>query len=262
MYKEISVHLSFLSIDNCRDLGGIETMDGKVIKPGLLLRSASLHQASEKDLLTLQNMGLKHVIDLRTDWEIASAQDRVLKGWSETHLPILHESEISKKEGGQLKAAADLVKNTGRDLTEIYPLMALDRHAQNMWKKFFKALIQQPGSYLFHCTQGKDRTGMAAILILNALGVDEKTIKDEYLETNLYMPSPKEGREFLKKHLPKLYETVQFDLDCYFSARPEYYEALNEAVLSHFGSWHNYLTGVLDLDEKDLDAMKNYYLES
>src|SRR5699024_12834665 len=62
-------------------------------------------------------------------------------------------------------------------------------HAQAAYRKMFNVLLEndkEGESVVFHCTAGKDRTGVAAFLILSALGVSEKQIVEDYLYTNLF----------------------------------------------------------------------------
>ncbi|MCF0259501.1 MAG: tyrosine-protein phosphatase [Erysipelotrichaceae bacterium] len=260
MYPIVSVHLPFQSIDNCRDLGGIRTRDGRAVRPGKLIRSASLEKASMLDLQTLDEMGIDHIIDLRTDWEIARHPDRLLREWQVVHLPVLHASALTKQEGGKLKTLEDFARNTGKSLTDLYPLLVLNPHAVLMWRKFFRTLIDHPGSWFFHCTQGKDRTGTAAILLLTAFGVDEETIRNDYLQTNLYMEVPASAQKFVNRYFPRHEQTLDADLDSYYCAAPAYWEALNAAVVRHYGSWQNYLTEALGLSDKDLETLRTEYL--
>ena len=84
----------------------------------------------------------------------------------------------------------------------------------------FRLLIDEPGGYLFHCTQGKDRTGIAAALILAALEVPEDVIRDDYLQTNLYMST--EMPAFVDTFEALLGPKAHADIDEFLVASPLY----------------------------------------
>lgn len=65
---------------NARDFGGLPTMDGRMIRPGLLLRSGELAGITERDAQTLADYPLRTVVDFRTDLEREQKPDRVLPG--------------------------------------------------------------------------------------------------------------------------------------------------------------------------------------
>ena len=73
---------------NARDLGGLPTMDGRMIRPGLLLRSGELAGITERDAQTLADYPLRTVVDFRTDLEREQKPDRVLPGVQYVHCPI------------------------------------------------------------------------------------------------------------------------------------------------------------------------------
>ena len=80
--RVVSRKLPLPTVENCRDLGGIHTEQGRMVRPGLLVRSANLHDARHDDLETLAHRGISNVIDLRTDPERDLKPDRLLEDWS------------------------------------------------------------------------------------------------------------------------------------------------------------------------------------
>jgi len=99
---------------------------------------------------------------------------------------------------------------------------------------------------LFHCTAGKDRTGMGAALFLAALGVDEETIYSNYLESNKNL----EGKyaKMLEEHP---------EAEKMFGVQRSYLETGLSYVKETYGSIENYLTEVLAVD---IDKLKELYL--
>ena len=160
-------------IQNMRDLGGIRTADGRRIRPGMLVRSAHLAKAEEADL-----RGISAVMDLRTPGESREAPDRTC-GREYIPLPIFDDVQagISHEHGAEDWGIPDMAVLYGRLVTECAE--AFGRALRTVMEHDFAG-----GAILWHCTEGKDRCGLTAALILEALGVDRETILADYLKTN------------------------------------------------------------------------------
>ena len=85
---------------NARDLGGLPTMDGRTIRPGLLLRSGELAGITEPDAQALTKYPLRTVVDFRTDLEREQKPDRVLPGVQYVHCPIVQQAAAGLADGG------------------------------------------------------------------------------------------------------------------------------------------------------------------
>ena len=160
-------------IENLRDLGGTETSDGRVIRRGMLIRSANLFNAEEADL-----EGVSAVIDLRTSGERAEAPDRV---WGREYLilPILEDltAGITRE-----RAADDIFVP---DMADLYRHMGAERIPAI--RRAVLAVMEHDfssGAVLWHCSVGKDRCGLISALVLEALGVRRDVIMADYLKTN------------------------------------------------------------------------------
>ncbi len=249
--RVVSRKLPLPTVENCRDLGGIHTEQGRMVRPGLLVRSANLHDARHDDLETLAHRGISNIIDLRTDPERDLKPDRLLEDWSFYALPTFRETKALRL---QLR---DIVTRPGTFIEDLYPRLVLDDAAVACWKRMFRLLIDEPGSYLFHCTQGKDRTGIAAALILAALEVPEDVIRDDYLQTNLYMST--ETPAFVDIFEALLGPKAHADIDEFLVASPLYFQTYIDATAS-FGGPVGYLRTAIGLSEADLRALRDFYL--
>ena len=154
------------------------------VKENIFLRGEALNKVSRKDVRTLLNKyNLKLVVDLRTDSEYVSKPDKILPGVEYIHLPVIQTEEMgasSEKEGKEEATKQQKLP----DMYRYYQLM-VGENKQEFWTKLFETLLNhQDGSMLFHCTVGKDRTGIVSAIILTALGVDKDTIYKDYLLTN------------------------------------------------------------------------------
>ena len=161
-------------IQNMRDLGGIRTKDGKIVRKGMLIRSAQLNQAEAEDL-----DGISAVIDLRTPAERQESPDRTY-GCEYTPLPVFEEinAGISHEEKAKNRAIPNMAILYG---------MLIDRYP-DAFRRILLRIMQHDysrGAILWHCTEGKDRCGITSALVLEMLGVDRETILEDYLKTNL-----------------------------------------------------------------------------
>jgi protein-tyrosine phosphatase len=187
---------------NVRDIGIYTTTDGKKIKSGKLIRSGDLNLLTERDKEYLfGTVGVKTVVDFRSKQlivddsltvtsEAESAQDRLPEDvtvvWEETAIneSVIvpdYEAVIDMTSYASPNAVIEAVKTGYKRIVVGIPGDNLgDARAQ--YKQFFKTLLDSNGEpVLFHCSAGKDRTGVAAALLLSALGVDRETIIKDYL---------------------------------------------------------------------------------
>lgn len=260
MKENISTLIVMEGIYNCRDLGGMKTQDGSVIKKGKLIRSSDLHKATLNDEDKLADLGVKNDVDLRTEWEILAAPDNVLKGWSVDHFPVFHEKDIEEVAGSIPKTIEEFTEDSETLITKLYPAMLLDESAIQTWKRFFKLLLSTENSTIYHCTEGKDRTGIASILIEAALGVDEESIKADYLATNNYISQTLKADVEKVSHIPVDTKKLEQDMVWFLKAEPVYYEAAKNTA-DHYGGWLGYLKEVIGLSDQDIAALKSKYLE-
>lgn len=182
--------LPFEGISNARDMGGILT-EGGTVKGGRLIRCGCLYRSTDSDLRRLSDMGVSLVVDFRTDTECENEPDRLPDKARYVRAPILGEQALGITKG---------TENTPETLIEVIRSgsFSAEEYMKNMYRGiigsetawrgyslFFKSVLEADGAVLWHCTAGKDRTGIAAALMLLALGADKKTCKDDYLLTNV-----------------------------------------------------------------------------
>jgi protein-tyrosine phosphatase len=128
------------------------------------------------------------------------------------------------------------------------------------YKPFFEKLLALPDgqALLFHCTAGKDRTGIGAALLLYALGVPYDTIVADYTATNYYRAS--ENERMVKGMVQGMHiaEPVARGM---MGAKREYLETSFAAIRRDYGSIDAFLEGPVGLDASKRQALRNKFLE-
>lgn len=179
-------------LKNLRDLGGVRVADGRVVKHGLILRSASCDALSEEDCRALvEDYHLSTVIDLRTDLEVEELPDVVIPGVEYLRIPVFHEGiiGITKETGSDI---GEYIKHTWNrkairaalpDMHQIYSYALSDMVVVGKIREAIHVVIANTlagRTTLFHCSQGKDRTGAVGALILSLLGAGDEAVFDDY----------------------------------------------------------------------------------
>ena len=170
---------------NFRDLGGIRTSDGSTVKPGLFLRGAHLSNLEDRDITYLkENFDIAAVIDLRTSEERGELPDRELPGAENVHVPVLsaRTAGLSHENKGTTLKSISKARHGKKELEKIIPDLAVI-YPRMMWpeagEKFRETLdivmknATQSRATLYHCTVGKDRTGIVSLLILTMLAIGD-----------------------------------------------------------------------------------------
>ena len=171
---------------NTRDIGGYSTTDGRVVEYGQILRSDKLSRLTADDFAELEAIGVKTVIDLRTQRE-HDHDPTVWQGEQPPrfiHLPIGDADDPwYRKQNRMVKSNRFSAAQSTDQMIDGYRMIA-DVGVPSYRRLMDIVLDPANHPVLIHCNAGKDRSGVAVALILEALGVDRETIMDEYLLTN------------------------------------------------------------------------------
>ena len=256
-------------IFNARDMGGFAAADGKTVKPRRLIRSDALRDLTEDDKRILTGeYGLRNVIDLRTAREIGEKPDPEMDGVSLLHIPLIKGGPAAHKVDEE-KTMAQLFKESIEEMRydaasamkNMYESLLADDFSKGALRDCFDVFLgSEEGSTLFHCTAGKDRTGLITILMLDTFGVDRGAISADYMETNEHLRPQTEwiAREVSKTDDdPKLIEQI----NVLNTVIPEYAEAIFARIDEIAGGSENYLRSELRLSEGDIADLKKLYLE-
>ena len=193
------VRLPLEGTKNTRDLGGYPTKDNKVTKFHVFIRSDRLTNITDKDNEFLKNYGITDIIDLRGNTTIQStfvSDDNINREYFKFHYIPLSTSEYE-----QYANAEKDKENFNHGVGYTYVLENKSRI-----KEIFDILAQSKGGVLYHCTAGKDRTGIISALILGLCNAYIKDIIANYEVTNTYLADTdiiEKYSENLKKSSPK-----------------------------------------------------------
>ncbi len=247
---------------NFRDLGGYETADGHHVKWHKIIRSGSLANLNHHDLQLLANIPVTLDLDFRAPEEVKRSQDHVPDTATYHHLPVFKSDETDASHSDE--EIADRMAQPGngyRHMLDVYRRMATVETAKVAYQEMFRLLLENnDGATLFHCTAGKDRTGMGAFLILSALQVPLETIKQDYLLTN------EATYDFRHNWLQMLRaegesDTVVENRRALGSVSLDYLQQALTIIKNNFGDVDHYLTDYLQLTQGDLTDLRHQYLE-
>lgn len=243
---------------NFRDLGGYATADGHHVRYGVVYRSNKLSALTAGDETTIDGLHLVTEIDLRTAEERKSEPSRWL------HAPAdLYESPKSTLQPtlGPLLSRIHDAASAQAALTDFYAQMP-DIYRPE-YTAMFRRLLDHDTPMVVHCTAGKDRTGVAAAVLLSALGVPRPTVVADYALTTSLLPPPKSGA--VPKNLPPaiaaLYALPADARAAVWRADPAYIEAALDAIDHEYGSVRGYLKQGLGLTDPDIQTLKTELTE-
>ena len=249
---------------NFRDLGGYPTSDGRRVRWGRIFRSDALGQLTDADLAYLEHLGVRLICDFRDDGEAERAPSRVPDhpDLRIERFPIGAGGDTNDVSGAGRDGLTDYVfagevgEVTAATLGEFYVGM-LENRTEPLVSVLERVADPANHALVFHCTAGKDRTGVTAALLLSVLGVDDQHILDDYALTDRYRTPHR-----LKEIEPKLAE-VGVDLEKVrplFSAQREVLEQTLRMIEERHGSVVGFLTGPGGMADETLEQLRELLL--
>ena len=242
---------------NLRDMGGYRTRSGRRLKWGVLYRSGAISNLTSTSREALRRLGIMAICDFRTPHE----RERVPMDWHAGQNVGYHASELGISIGSLQSFIAQGGHQPGamRDaMHAIYRKLPFEQAGS--YRQLFHLLSTGRVPLLFNCAAGKDRTGLAAALILYALDVPRETIEHDYtltnqvieeLETTMRHDSGYAGLATLprEEYLPLL------------EAHPEYLGIAFGAIEQKHGSIGQYLHDELGVGAAELEKIRALLLE-
>ena len=251
------------SLPNTRDLGAIQTSDGRYILPGRLFRSGELYHMSMADRHLLEvEYNLKAVIDLRSAKEKKVRPDDILKGVEYYHVPLVDEEAVGFF---QELTIMDLVGSIEGDpdlyMEERYVKMIRDPYTIDQIARAMEIIrMNQSGAVLWHCAFGKDRTDILTALLLCTLGVPRENVLEDYVRSNIYLAAEKEYALELMAARGLATPAVENRVRSLYEVKERYLDAVFRAIEQDYGSVSRFLRRGLYLTPRTIDDLKNNYL--
>jgi len=213
----------------------------------MICRSDVLYQLSKEDKKFLKKEhNIRITIDLRRKEERHRLKDSFIFGVRHYALPLAADGVIKKIE---------LMGISVPDMTSFYKEI-VSKEKKPTWTKIFKLMLAKNNKgILYHCSSGKDRTGVLSAVILYVLGFDKETIYKDYLLTN---QSPLYYKEHVPSELSDEQKKAYLD---YFEARKEYLDTSFNEIDRVYGSMDNFLKETCSLDKEKIIRLRNKYLK-
>lgn len=263
-------HIDIPGLINFRDLGQYPARDlaGRLrsVKPGMLFRAGHFHDADTAANAVLAQLHIQMVFDFR------SAAERKKKP---NHLRLLPapttiELDLDPGSGASFLQALPAIRsaNTIMDAAVMEQMMCqinrslVTDHAP-VYREFFRLLrLHKPSAVVMHCASGKDRTGVAAALLLSALGVDCNTVIEDYLLTNSCLDVNHHVARAIADFDDRYQSIMNPEaLTAMYEVRPSYLAAALDEIDNRFGGMPQYLAGQMGLDQASLEQLQQDYLD-
>ncbi|CAL9361284.1 tyrosine-protein phosphatase [Streptomyces sp. enrichment culture] len=231
-------------VRNFRDVGGLPTVDGRRVRPGVLFRSGHLAHATAEDAAFLSSLGLHTVFDFRNaaDQKL-EGPDVALPGVRNVNLPLSDPADGAEfwrmvRDGDLEQLRSILADGKGADrMIASYRATIKGRTAEH--SQVLHALAQESVPALMHCAAGKDRAGLSVAVTLLAVGVERDAIFEDYLKSNERHRRYKVQRngDSASAYSPEVMDL----LNPLFDARAEYLTAALETIEETWGGVDAYL---------------------
>ena len=262
----------FDNIVNARDLGGMIGHEGREVRSNRLLRTAHLHDATDEDIRRLQiEYHLARVFDFRSIGEAEALPDRDVPGATHHLLPTIDLSE--ERLSGQAipqEAFLDLERHivnysfypeVQTMAADMYPSLIRSEYSQLQYATFLRLIVESPedSGFLWHCFQGKDRTGWGAAFILSALGVSREAIIEDFDRSN------EAYRELVARLNSEIIargggEAEMDVIQAFMGVSTKNFRSTLDLIDREFGSMQDYLQNQLFLSKDDIHLLRKRFL--
>jgi protein-tyrosine phosphatase len=243
---------------NLRDLGGYETSDGRHVKWRMLYRSGAIYGLDDDARAYMRQLGITAICDLRTPHE---RQHRPMD-WHDG-LDVHYYGGVPLESGARLEAllvsGMALREQMLERMRGIYRKLPFEQASS--YRHLFAMLVKGHVPLLFNCSAGKDRTGVAAALILTALGIPRETIVHDYMLSN----ETAEGLlVMMTERTPRFAELLAADPEALrpvLHADISYLDIAFTAIEQRYGSVDAYLEQHLGVGAAGRAALRQYLLD-
>jgi|WetSurMetagenome_2_1015567.scaffolds.fasta_scaffold70019_3 protein-tyrosine phosphatase len=247
-------------VENFRDLGGYAADGGRRVRRGLLFRSDAPDGLTESDHEALALLGIRLVCDFRGGGEKRREGTR-WRAPEPEYWPLPIVPGVNDVEFLQRLRDAPSPDTARAAMLSLYRGMPIESAGQ------YKALMARIHAgdlpLLFHCSAGKDRTGLFAALLLTALGAPPDVVMKDYLLSDEYLRDSRTVRRLVgvMQRLLGIEGSVADVVMPFLTVERQYLEAAFAAIAAAHGTVDRYLEEALGLDAMALAELRQRLLE-
>jgi protein tyrosine/serine phosphatase len=226
---------------NFRDLGGHVTGDGRLVRRGRIFRSDVLYKLTDEDMVVLNPLGIRTVIDLRSEGEVTRYPQSLLKdaGLQHFNVPIWDIDIDPENKLSMVEQYVEMLRRIGHGFREVFGHLASDHYP-----------------LVINCFAGKDRTGITSALILGSLGVPDQEIVADYALSEPNM------MRLLQIHRDTNVDVSELEVPpSWLVADPATMEGMLAAISEKWGSVRGYLEAI-GVTSDELDRIAGLLVEA
>ena len=254
-------------LTNFRELGGIKTKDGRHVKSGFLFRGPSLNHISQQALDEINGLGLTAIFDFRDEKDRVTKPDVKIEGATYYPCGVLEllgpEAQGSPVDIYYIQEVIAGKKMSKEEYEHSYQLFLRMYkeipYAKDAFIQVFNALSRHEKIY-YHCTGGKDRTGVCSMIILWALGVDDKEIYKNYHYSNIARRKKNLWRLKNIYKGSKQLRSIKY-MWKFLNCNKKNFSTTKKAIFSKYPTIEAFLLDVYGIDQATIDGWKAFYLE-
>lgn len=250
-------NIAFNKLLNTRDLGGLPVKDGGTIRPKTFLRAASLYRLTPSDGEKLvEEFKVAYDIDLRIEKELTRQPDTPLPGVQYLHFQLREDvMESFERRTGE---TIDRMVRRIPGMPQLYLNMVTKENSlealRGIFRVFFDDVVPGEKAALFHCSEGKDRTGIVAALLEDLLGVPRDIIWDDYILSNAAFEK-RNRRYYIGTRLVMKKSTADAFKDMYH-ANTDMLKNMFAYLDDTYGGTEGFFTDALGFDKSEIEAFR------
>ena len=245
--------ISIESVSNFRDVS-----IGSKMKKNLLFRCAKLSTLDIKDIKILENLNPHAIIDFRDPKEIKLAPDNLSPKLLEKYINLPISASTLSRMVSEKELKGDDVKSYEKVMEESYR-MYINNH-KKVWIKFFEILLRSnKRPIIFHCSAGKDRTGIASFMIQSIFNNHIDKIFENYLISNDLLTinaATAEQKTNSSKQDTLVTKNMLITLG---KVKKSYLNAAIDEIEKNYSSLENYLISQLGLKHNDIQKIQQIF---
>jgi protein-tyrosine phosphatase len=253
-----SINSSMLSgVDNFRDIAGstsaYEISHGGTMRSGVFYRSSAL-TLTEADRNIFDSLGITSIYDVRTLKEIAKTPNTNTDGIDYTHINVIM-AVLGRDDESLPVAMPQSGEETKSLMLQANVAFANDAGLRTQFAKLFNSMALTDGAVVFHCTEGKDRTGWISMVLLNIAGAGDDAIMADYLASNEY------SREHIEATIARLPPRLAEIYTPFLYADASYLQAGMDEAIRLYGSVDNYIKEGLGLSQETIYVLRSQMVQ-